>query len=475
MDLELTRDVESCTVRGRPPWYSEANPKNKLKPLLVGIAGGPTSGKGLLCEKIVKTLGRQWVVMLSDDAFYRTPPDGVAEEDYNWDHPEAFDFDAMLETLSRLQAGKDVTIKPGPKGEGRSAHYYGADIVLMRGALVFYDRRVLDLFDIRVFVDCDSDTMLIRRLRRDVFTRGFGYKEVLQRYERYVKPAYEDYVLPTRRKSHLTIPAGAENTVAVDLLTQHMRTLLVARDMWRPATKEVPGALPARNLHTLRDSPSLEAMLTVLRNRDAGAEDFVFYTERVSRLVVELALNCLPDADCARRPGETPLLADPDESRSSAATVVTPTGAVYRGVSLSYQTVCAVSIIRAGEAMESAVRNVICDITIGKLLIQSVDKAPRLFYCKLDPVETHKHVLLLDASLATGQTARMAVRVLLDHGVAEENIYFLTLVAAPQGIEALLGAYPAMHIIAGTVDEGLDDKGYISPGIGNYGDRFFLS
>lgn len=97
----------------------------------------------------------------------------------------------------------------------------------------------------------------------------------------------------------------------------------------------------------------------------------------------------------------------------------------------------------------------------------------QLIYCKLPKDISQRHVLLMDPLVGTGATALMAIRVLLEHGVAEDKIIFLTLVAAPEGLRALGYTFPTLKVLAAEVDETVDDKFYILPGIGNFGDRYF--
>jgi uridine kinase len=144
-------------------------------------------------------------------------------------------------------------------------------------------------------------------------------------------------------------------------------------------------------------------------------------------------------------------------------------GCVYKG------SLTAVSILRAGEVLEPAVQAVCKDIKMGKILIQTNDTSgePELHFLRLPPEIASNHVLLLDATVATGAAALMAIRVLLDHGVPQENILFLSVLAAVPGIHSVAYAYPRVRIITTAVDETVNKEYHIIPGIGNYGDRYF--
>jgi len=113
-------------------------------------------------------------------------------------------------------------------------------------------------------------------------------------------------------------------------------------------------------------------------------------------------------------------------------------------------------------------------IRIGKILIQSdMNQQPRLFYLNINKDFAGRHVLLLDPTLASGASSQMAIRVLLDHGVPEENILFITVIAAPRGLHLLAHSYPKVTIVTSAVDPGLNEHGHIIPGMGNYSDRYF--
>jgi uridine kinase len=135
-----------------------------------------------------------------------------------------------------------------------------------------------------------------------------------------------------------------------------------------------------------------------------------------------------------------------------------------------------VSVLRAGATMEKSLRRTCKDIVIGKMLIQSDPRSgePQLHYNKFPSNMHNCHVFLMDATIATGAAAMMAIRVLLDHGVEQKNIYFLTLITVPQGLHAICTAFPEIKIITSAIDEALSmDDLYIRPGIGNFGDRYF--
>jgi uracil phosphoribosyltransferase len=154
--------------------------------------------------------------------------------------------------------------------------------------------------------------------------------------------------------------------------------------------------------------------------------------------------------------------------------VSTPVGATYDGLRFTSGLV-AVPVMRAGESMEGAVRAVCRGIRVGKVLIQRdrTTKLPQVFHSWLPHDVAGRHVLLLDPMLATGGTAVAAIRVLLDHGVPEPKIVFITLIAAPEGIAAVHRQHPGVRIVTSAIEDGLNQDAYMLPGMGDFGDRFF--
>ncbi|XP_073816943.1 uridine-cytidine kinase isoform X1 [Musca autumnalis] len=212
------------------------------KPFLIGVAGGTASGKSTVCKKIMTELGQtdmdhtqRQVVTISQDSFYRELT--AAEKTkafqglYNFDHPDAFDEQLMYDTLEAILRGVKVEI-PGYDYKTNSLDYenkltiYPADVVLFEGILVFYFPKIRDLFHMKLFVDTDSDTRLARRVPRDINERGRDLDAVLTQYMTFVKPAFEEFCSPTKKFADVIIPRGADNTVAIDLIVQHIRDLL---------------------------------------------------------------------------------------------------------------------------------------------------------------------------------------------------------------------------------------------------------
>jgi uracil phosphoribosyltransferase len=176
----------------------------------------------------------------------------------------------------------------------------------------------------------------------------------------------------------------------------------------------------------------------MIRDKDTQRADFIFYSNRIIRLLVEEGLNHLPVV---------------------AHTVTSPVGKDYVGVKFEGK-ICGVSIMRAGESMEQGLRECCRSVRIGKILIQRNEETskPKLFYEKLPSDINNRWVLLLDPMLATGGSAIMAVEVLKSKGVPEEHILFLNLIASPEGIENFAKKVPKVRVITAFVDQGLNEQ-----------------
>jgi uridine kinase len=194
------------------------------RPLIIGIAGGSGSGKSTVASKVADGLGTARVAFIDMDAYYRDHI-GLSHEQLrhlNWDHPDAFDLDLLADHLTRLGRGEAID-KPTYdfKAHRRSpvtVHVEPADVVVIDGILLLVDERIRARCDVKVFVDTDADTRVIRRIRRDLVARGRPLEEILDQYETTVQPMHLQFVEPSKRYADLIIPRGGENSVAIDLL-----------------------------------------------------------------------------------------------------------------------------------------------------------------------------------------------------------------------------------------------------------------
>jgi len=203
----------------------------------------------------------------------------------------------------------------------------------------------------------------------------------------------------------------------------------------------------------LDKSPQVKALMTIIRDRETPRDVFIFYSDRLTRILVERGLELLP---------------------LKKKEVITPLNKRYSGFEFEGK-ICAVSIMRAGESMEKALRDVCQKIRIGKILIQrrEEDASPVVYYAKLPTDISQRYVLLLDPMLATGGSACEAIKILKGHGVEEAKIIFINLIASAEGVRRLQSEYPGVTIVTGEVDPELDERAFILPGLGDFGDRYF--
>ncbi|XP_048832632.1 uridine-cytidine kinase 2-A-like [Brienomyrus brachyistius] len=213
------------------------------QPFLIGVAGGTASGKSSVCGKIMELLGQnkidhdqRQVAILSQDSFYRVlTPEQKARAlkgQFNFDHPDAFDNELIKETLQEILQGNEVQIPVYDfvthSRKDECVTIYPADVVLFEGILTFYSKDIRDLFQMKLFVDTDADTRLSRRVLRDISERGRDLEQVLTQYITFVKPAFEEFCLPTKKFADIIIPRGAHNLVAINLIVQHIQDILNA-------------------------------------------------------------------------------------------------------------------------------------------------------------------------------------------------------------------------------------------------------
>ncbi|XP_061836873.1 uridine-cytidine kinase-like 1 isoform X5 [Nerophis lumbriciformis] len=459
----LRTSKRTIYTAGRPPWYNEHGTQSK-EAFVIGLCGGSASGKTTVARKIIEALDVPWVVLLSMDSFYKVltteQQSRAASNDYNFDHPDAFDFDLLTHTLRKLKQGKSVKIPVydftthGRQKEWKTV--YGASVIIFEGIMAFADKDLLQLLDMKIFVDTDSDIRLVRRLRRDICERGRDIEGVIKQYNKFVKPAFEQYIEPTMRLADIVVPRGGGNMVAIDLIVQHVHSQLEERELSvRAALASAHQAQPLpQTLSVLESTPQVRGMHTIIRNRETSRDEFIFYSKRLMRLLIERALSFLP---------------------SQLHVVQTPQGEDYEGRTFHGKGITGVSILRAGETMEPALRAVCKDVRIGKILIQTNQDTgePELHYLRLPKDISEDHVILMDCTVSTGAAAMMAVRVLLDHDVQEDKILLVSLLMAEMGVHSVAYAFPQVKIITTAVDKKVNELFHITPGIGNFGDRYF--
>ena len=200
-------------------------------PIVIGIAGGTGSGKSTIIKKL-KEQFNDAVTILSHDYYYKAHDDLTYEErtKLNYDHPDAFDTDLMVEHIKALKRGEfverpsyDFSVHNRRK---ETVTVVPSKVIIVEGILIFENVELLDMFDIKVFVDTDADVRIIRRILRDVKERGRTLESVINQYLTTVKLMHEQFVEPSKKNADIIIPDGGYNTVAIEMLNQRIRALL---------------------------------------------------------------------------------------------------------------------------------------------------------------------------------------------------------------------------------------------------------
>lgn len=200
--------------------------------VIIGIAGGSGSGKTTVARCLVERFPASPVPVISQDSYYHDLAHLEFEErkQVNFDHPDAFDNDLLIEHLEALRAGRPVDIPlynyaTHTRGDG-TIRIEPAPVVILEGILIFTEARLRDLMDIKLFVDIDADIRFIRRLQRDVRERGRSLESVIEQYENVVRRMHLRFVEPSKRYADLIIPIGGQNAVAIDMVTARIQAIL---------------------------------------------------------------------------------------------------------------------------------------------------------------------------------------------------------------------------------------------------------
>jgi uridine kinase len=210
----------------------ELNSKTRSKPYLIGISGGSGGGKTSVANLIHKSLGRDYSLLFSMDTYYKdlTPEQEKDLSNYNFDSPEALDLDLLYQHLNDLMQWKKIQMPTYDfatnKRQEKTIELTPAKVIIFEGIIAFYDKRMRDLMDLKIFIDLDDDIRLSRRIYRDIISRGRKMETVLERYHKFVKTAYNNFIKPTKEYADIIIPRGGSNTIAIDLINYHLKYLI---------------------------------------------------------------------------------------------------------------------------------------------------------------------------------------------------------------------------------------------------------
>lgn len=195
-----------------------------MNTIIIGIAGGTGSGKTTLTERLRDHFGQNEVSVINHDSYYKRHDELPYAErcKLNYDHPDSFDTELMVQHLQALRRGEAVEVPVYNYAihnrSDQTITVRPAPVIIVEGILIFASPELCELMDLKVFVDTDADVRILRRIVRDVKARGRTLDSVVTQYLTTVKPMHEQFVEPSKRKADLVVPEGGRNEVALDML-----------------------------------------------------------------------------------------------------------------------------------------------------------------------------------------------------------------------------------------------------------------
>ncbi len=198
---------------------------------IIGIAGGTGSGKTSVVKKIVEALPPNYVTVIPQDSYYNDTT-GLTDEErkaINFDHPDAFDWELLIEQINELKAGRAIE-QPTysyliSNRLPETIHVEPKPVIIVEGIMALVDKRLRDMMDLKIYVDCDADIRLLRNIQRDTIDRGRTVTMVMERYIKVLKPMHEQFIEPTKRFANVIIPEGASNTPGIDIVCKYIERL----------------------------------------------------------------------------------------------------------------------------------------------------------------------------------------------------------------------------------------------------------
>ncbi|CAL9728585.1 uridine kinase [Monosporozyma unispora] len=418
--------------RYTPPWTT---------PYIIGIGGPSGSGKSSVASKIVASINVPWTVLISMDNFYNPLNEEERQRAFNnefdFDEPQAIDLDLVYETISNLKKGKKCQIPVYSfvhhnRVPNKHVTIYGASVIIIEGIYTLYDPKLLDLMDLKIYVDADLDICLARRLSRDIVSRGRDLNGCIDQWERFVKPNAVKHVIPTMQNADAIIPSMSDNGIAIKLLVDHINAKLEKKSLEH--VKELIQLGNVHDIQSLENHPyihilpktnQVKAIITMLLDKNTGLDDYIFYFDRIATLLLSIALDdiCIESHD--------PI------TTSLNITIPNP-------AHINFDNITAINMIRSGDIFIHSLKMTLPNVSIGKLLIQSdsMTGEPQL-HCKFLPphLEQFKKILLLEAQIINGASMIMAIQVLLEYGAKLENINVVVYSATETGLRRVLNAF----------------------------------
>ena len=200
---------------------------------VIGIAGGTGSGKTTVVRKLVEALPPAYGAVVPLDSYYNDTSEMTEEERHaiNFDHPDAFDWKLLIKQVNLLRSGESIEqptysyIKCNRLPE--TIHVDPKPVIIIEGIMTLLNKRLREMMDLKVFVDCDSDERLIRNIQRDIVERGRDVSMVVNRYLEVLKPMHEQFIEPTKRFADVIIPQGGDNIKGIDILSKYVERLVL--------------------------------------------------------------------------------------------------------------------------------------------------------------------------------------------------------------------------------------------------------
>ena len=198
------------------------------KVMVIGIAGGTGSGKTTITRKLIQAFGPD-VSVINHDNYYKAHHNMPYEEraKLNYDHPNAFDTDLLVEAIKELKRGNSVTCPVYDytihDRSNETITIKPARVIIVEGILIFENRELCEQMDIKIYVDADADVRILRRIVRDVRDRGRSLDSVINQYLNTVKPMHEQFVEPSKRNADIIVPQGGHNKVALEMVMERVR------------------------------------------------------------------------------------------------------------------------------------------------------------------------------------------------------------------------------------------------------------
>lgn len=203
-----------------------------MQPVVIGVAGGTGSGKTTVAREILKRAGTRQISLIQHDAYYKDLSDlPIAQRAmFNFDHPDALDNELLIAHLKELKAGRAIDMPVYDfKTHTRTKQVQRVEpsrVILVEGILIFADKELRQLMDVKIYVDTDPDIRFIRRLQRDIAERGRTMESVIHQYLATVRPMHQEFVEPSKRYADVIIPEGGFNEVAMEMVAARIRALL---------------------------------------------------------------------------------------------------------------------------------------------------------------------------------------------------------------------------------------------------------